>query len=43
VISRDEDNHLACCHEELLRLAASGHAENIDRTLRETAHAEIAV
>ena len=43
VISRDEDNHLAYCHEELLRLAASGHAETIDRTLRATARAEIAV
>ena len=26
VISHDEDNHLAYCHEELLRLAAAGHA-----------------
>src|SRR5215472_10208077 len=27
VISNDEDNHLAYCHEELLRLAAAGHTE----------------
>lgn len=24
MISADEDNHLAYCHEELLRLAAAG-------------------
>ena len=29
VISDDEDNHLACCHEELLRLATAGHGEVI--------------
>jgi hypothetical protein len=43
VISRDEDNHLAYCHEELLRLAAAGHGPAIQRTLRECAHAEIRV
>jgi len=43
VISTDEDNHLAYCHEELLRLAAAGHAEFIQRTLRATALAEIAI
>ncbi len=43
VISSDEDNHLAYCHEELLRLAAAGHAEVIRRTLRATALAEIAI
>ena len=43
MISDDEDNHLAYCHEELLRLAASGHAEFIQRTLRTTALAEIAI
>ncbi len=43
VISRDEDNHLAYCHEELLRLAAAGHGELIRRTLRATALAEIAI
>ncbi len=43
VISADEDNHLAYCHEELLRLAAAGHRRDIDSILRATAHAEIAV
>ncbi len=43
IISNDEDNHLAYCHEELLRLAAAGHAEAIRRTLRATALAEIAI
>jgi hypothetical protein len=43
MISNDEDNHLAYCHEELLRLAASGHADTIRRTLRATALAEIAI
>ena len=43
LISNDEDNHLAYCHEELLRLARAGHAEFIQRTLRATALAEIAI
>ena len=43
VISGDEDNHLAYCHEELLRLAAAGHAPFIRRTLRAAALAEIAI
>jgi hypothetical protein len=43
VISGDEDNHLAYCHEELLRLAAAGHAAAIRRELRAAALAEIAV
>jgi hypothetical protein len=43
MISNDEDNHLAYCHEELLRLAAAGHGAFIRRTLREAAHAEIAI
>jgi hypothetical protein len=43
VISNDEDNHLAYCHEELLRLAAAGHERTIRRGLRETAMAEIAI
>jgi hypothetical protein len=43
VISADEDNHLACCHEELLRLAAAGHGEVIGATLRAAALAEIAI
>jgi hypothetical protein len=43
MISGDEDNHLAYCHEELLRLASGGHAEFIRRTLRQAARAEIAI
>ncbi|HEY2507101.1 MAG TPA: ferritin-like domain-containing protein [Streptosporangiaceae bacterium] len=43
MISADEDNHLAYCHEELLRLAKAGHREFIDHTLRATALAEIAI
>lgn len=43
MISRDEDNHLAYCHEELLRLAADGHDATIRHILRTTAMAEIAV
>ncbi|MER5491938.1 ferritin-like domain-containing protein [Streptomyces sp. LE64] len=43
MISHDEDNHLAYCHEELLRFARAGHGRNIQRTLRECARAEILV
>jgi rubrerythrin len=43
MISNDEDNHLAYCHEELLRLAAAGHADTIRHMLRATALAEIAI
>lgn len=43
MISHDEDNHLAYCHEELLRLAAAGHGRLIQRTLRECALTEIRV
>ncbi|MEV7974732.1 ferritin-like domain-containing protein [Streptomyces sp. NPDC086519] len=43
MISGDEDNHLAYCHEELLRLAAAGHGHAIQRTLRTCALAEIRV
>ncbi|MDT9686658.1 ferritin-like domain-containing protein [Streptomyces sp. TRM76323] len=43
MISGDEDNHLAYCHEELLRLARAGHGRTIQRTLRECALTEIAV
>jgi hypothetical protein len=43
MISNDEDNHLAYCHEELLRLAEAGHQHFIDRTLRSSALAEIAI
>jgi hypothetical protein len=43
VISHDEDGHLAYCHEELLRLAREGRGRTIQRVLRESALAEIAV
>ncbi|MER5443041.1 ferritin-like domain-containing protein [Streptomyces sp. NPDC002790] len=43
MISNDEDNHLAYCHEELLRFAYAGHGRTIQRVLRECALAEIAV
>jgi hypothetical protein len=43
VIARDEDNHLAYSHEELLRFEAAGHGPFIRRTLRECALAEIRV
>jgi len=43
MISHDEDNHLAYCHEELLELAAAGHAGSIRQVLRRTALAEIAI
>jgi hypothetical protein len=41
LICTDESNHLAYCHEELLRLSANGHREYITAVLRETAKAEI--
>ncbi|MFE7597933.1 ferritin-like domain-containing protein [Streptomyces sp. NPDC057494] len=43
MIDNDEANHLAYCHEELLRLARQGHGRLIQRTLRESALAEIQV
>ncbi|MET9554144.1 ferritin-like domain-containing protein [Streptomyces sp. NPDC006645] len=43
IISADEDNHLAYCHEELLRLAGLGHGRTIHRVLRESAQAEIRI
>ncbi|MFJ2161940.1 ferritin-like domain-containing protein [Streptomyces sp. NPDC087856] len=43
MISNDEDNHLAYCHEELLRFAAAGHGRAIQRTLRQCALAEIRI
>ncbi|MFC8516809.1 ferritin-like domain-containing protein [Streptomyces sp. NPDC057257] len=43
MISNDEDNHLAYCHEELLRFAGAGHGRDIQRTLRECALAEIRI
>jgi rubrerythrin len=42
-ISSDEDNHLAYCHEELLRLSAAGYEQAIRNTLRAAALAEIAI
>ncbi|MBM9507789.1 ferritin-like domain-containing protein [Actinacidiphila acididurans] len=42
-ISRDEDNHLAYCNEELLRLSGLGHARAIERVLHESALAEIRI
>ncbi|MBP0457281.1 ferritin-like domain-containing protein [Streptomyces montanisoli] len=41
VISNDEDNHLAYCHEELLRLAAEGRGRFILDALVECARAEM--
>ncbi|MFC8349321.1 ferritin-like domain-containing protein [Streptomyces sp. NPDC057280] len=43
MISGDEDNHLAYCHEELLRFAYAGHGRDIQRILKECALAEIRV
>ncbi|MFF3555299.1 ferritin-like domain-containing protein [Streptomyces tsukubensis] len=43
MISHDEDNHLAYCHEELLRLTAAGHGPAIRRILRSCALAEIRI
>ncbi|MGW0645885.1 ferritin-like domain-containing protein [Streptomyces badius] len=43
MISNDEDNHLAYCHEELLALAREGHGRTIQRIMRECALAEIRV
>lgn len=40
-IAADEENHLAYCHEELLRLAAQGHGDRIRAMLREYAQVEI--
>ena len=41
LIADDEVNHLSYCHEELRRLAASGHDDTIRRKLRHYARAEI--
>jgi hypothetical protein len=43
MISGDEDNHLAYCHEELLRLVRGGHGRAIEGILRECALTEIRV
>ncbi|MFF2662278.1 ferritin-like domain-containing protein [Kitasatospora sp. NPDC058032] len=41
MISADEDNHLAYCHEELLRLTAEGHGPYIRHVLETSARGEI--
>src|SRR5215470_2660870 len=41
MISDDEENHLAYCHEELLRFEAAGHGDEIRSMLREYAQVEI--
>ncbi|MFJ9953156.1 ferritin-like domain-containing protein [Kitasatospora sp. NPDC091207] len=41
MISADEDDHLAYCHEELLRLVAEGHGPYIRHTLETSARGEI--
>ncbi|MER6318414.1 ferritin-like domain-containing protein [Streptomyces sp. NPDC001581] len=43
MIGNDEANHLAYCHEELLRLARAGHGRTIQRVLRDSALTEIGV
>ena len=43
MIADDEDNHLAYCHEELLRLARAGPRPRHPATLRACALAEIRV
>jgi hypothetical protein len=43
VISADEDSHLGCCREVLLRLAAAGHGEVIRAALRAAVRAEIGI
>ena len=41
MISADEDNHLAYCHEELLRLVGEGHGPYIRHALEHIAKGEI--
>jgi rubrerythrin len=43
MISNDEDNHLAYCHEELLKMASAGYGPVIQEELRRSAMAEIGV
>ncbi|MBP2402061.1 ferritin-like domain-containing protein [Streptomyces syringium] len=43
MICHDEANHLAYCHEELLRLAAAGYGRTILSALQQSALAEIVV
>ena len=41
MIAADEENHLAYCHEELLRLASNGYEQRIRQMLGEYARAEV--
>ena len=43
MIAEDEENHLAYCHEELMRFCAAGYAEYIRAMLRDYALVEIRV
>ncbi|RPE37127.1 hypothetical protein EDD38_5522 [Kitasatospora cineracea] len=43
VICRDEERHLAHCHEELLRLTGEGHGPLIRTALRRAARTEIRI
>ncbi|MGR8011483.1 ferritin-like domain-containing protein [Streptomyces hypolithicus] len=43
MICHDEENHLAYCHEELLRLARAGHGRTMQRVLRECVVVECGV
>lgn len=43
VVARDEDLHLAHCHEELLRLAGAGHRARVRDALRRAARTEIRI
>ncbi|WP_030294303.1 ferritin-like domain-containing protein [Streptomyces katrae] len=43
MISHDEENHLAYCHEELLHLVREGYGRTIQQVLRESALAEISI
>lgn len=40
MIAHDQENHLAYCHEELLRPAARGHGPAVRRALRDAARVE---
>ncbi|MGW8375674.1 ferritin-like domain-containing protein [Streptomyces sp. ODS28] len=41
MICQDEENHLAYCHEELLRLSREGHENEIRQLLRESVRVEL--
>ncbi|MFH8408286.1 ferritin-like domain-containing protein [Streptomyces sp. NPDC018019] len=43
MIAQDEENHLAYCHEELLRLVDQGHGPAVRRALRAAARVEVEV